>query len=433
MSCLPTPERGVIVAVPGRILNVWQAALALQQENLLQSFETGFYFNPDSWLGHAIQWLPQRTRAAVERELRRRYDAELDPRLIRAYSGSDLLYSLVARSGVNDDLAERVMFWRNERFEQAVARVVLSRPPAAVVCYETVALPIFEAAEKIGALKIMDVLIGHLSVGLPLLEEEISLHPDFADAFPIASARHYLGRCRKEDLAADVLLVPSDYVRDTLISIGVAAERIVLVPYAVDLARFAPRTTSPEADQPFRLLFVGQIGLRKGIPYLLEAFRRLRLPDAELVLLGKFAGRGKGFARYEGTFRHVDYVPYTDVPAFMRDADLFVYPSLHEGSALAIYEAMASGLPVITTPNSGSVVRDGIDGYIVPIRDVDALAERIETLYRDRERCRQMGQSARERSEQFSWAAYRSRLVSAIKSRISDTPLKSRGRELARP
>ncbi len=87
----------------------------------------------------------------------------------------------------------------------------------------------------------------------------------------------------------------------------------------------------------------------------------------------------------KGLFHHVPNVPYHQVHSVYRGADIFVYPSLHEGSALAIGEALASGLPVITTANAGSVVRDGEEGYIVPIRDVEALMDRILTLYLDRE------------------------------------------------
>src|SRR5262249_27834906 len=92
-------------------------------------------------------------------------------------------------------------------------------------------------------------------------------------------------------------------------------------------------------------------------------------------------------------------------------------PSLHEGSALVTYEALASGLPVITTENAGSVVRDGVDGFVVPIRDVTALQEKILMLYQNRELRREMGARARERAEQFTWAAHRARL-SALMGQI---------------
>lgn len=92
---------------------------------------------------------------------------------------------------------------------------------------------------------------------------------------------------------------------------------------------------------------------------------------------------------------------------YFQRADIFVYPSLYEGSAIAIYEALASGLPVITTPNNGSRITDGVEGFIVPIRDVEALKEKILVLYEDRELRETMGTNARKRAEEFTWATYR--------------------------
>ena len=83
---------------------------------------------------------------------------------------------------------------------------------------------------------------------------------------------------------------------------------------------------------------------------------------------------------------------------------------MHEGSAFATYEALASGLPIVTTKNAGSVARDGEEGFIVPIRDVDALVDRIERLYRDKALRMTMAQAARRRATEFTWAHYRERL-----------------------
>ena len=124
---------------------------------------------------------------------------------------------------------------------------------------------------------------------------------------------------------------------------------------------------------------------------------RLESADAAVATNNKFM---------KGLFHHVPNVPYHQVHSVYRGADIFVYPSLHEGSALAIGEALASGLRVITTANAGSVVRDGEEGYIVPIRDLEALMDRILTLYRDRERLDSLGRKARARSGCHTWEHY---------------------------
>ncbi|MGH8102620.1 MAG: glycosyltransferase [Chthoniobacterales bacterium] len=97
-------------------------------------------------------------------------------------------------------------------------------------------------------------------------------------------------------------------------------------------------------------------------------------------------------------------------------ADIVVLPSLAEGSAAVIYEALAAGLPIVTTPEAGSVVRDGIEGRIVPSRDPEALANAIAETVEDREKRERMAYAARERAREFTWERYGERLIAALKS-----------------
>jgi glycosyltransferase involved in cell wall biosynthesis len=158
------------------------------------------------------------------------------------------------------------------------------------------------------------------------------------------------------------------------------------------------------------MLFVGSLSQRKGIKYLLEAVRRLNLPNSELLLVGKMVANPDALKPYAGLFRHVPHVPYHEVHTLYQDADIFVYPSLHEGSAFATYEALASGLPVVATAETGSVVRDGEEGFIVQMRDVEGLMARIEQLYRNPALRAEMALKARACAEEFTWAHYRARI-----------------------
>ena len=176
---------------------------------------------------------------------------------------------------------------------------------------------------------------------------------------------------------------------------GLPAQRITVLPWSVDLARFSPATASGRRPGAFRVLFIGEIGLRKGVLYLLEAFKRLKLTNAELVFIGGITDIGERLAQSEVKFAHIPVMPQEDLVPYIQNSSVFVFPSLVEGSARVIQEAMACGLPVITTPNSGSFIQDGEDGYIVPIRDVDALAERLLELYNHPERRAAMGLAAR--------------------------------------
>jgi len=407
----PRAERGVILAHPGTQYS-YETAFALQEAGLLQCYMTGFYFKPENSLGRALRLLPNGRGTELEREFRRRFKPELAPQNVRTYPAAELIYVVSSRLRPLRPFSEAILRWRNKCFDGWVAKRIARERPKAVVCYDSCAQRTFEGAKSLGTLCVLDQSIGHICTGLQLLREEAKLHPDFADSLPTKVPEWLIERCSQEALLADCVLSPSEYVRHSLIANGVEPARIAALPFGVDPERFQP---PPErTEKTFRVLFVGQLSQRKGIKYLLEAFRNLRLPSAELVLVGNVAGSGKGLLRYRDMFQHIPNVPRAEVHHWFERADVFVYPSLHEGSALAIYEALACGLPIITTPNSGSMVQDGIQGYIVPIRDVERLKEKILLLYENRELRQEMSRRARLRAEEFTWAAYQQRLGSIL-------------------
>ncbi len=398
---------GVIVAHPGT-QHCYETALAVQEAGLLRRFMTGFYHEPHGALSRAIRCLPEALRSGAERELCRRHANGLDPDRIQTIPVPELLYLLACRLSLFKRYADKLLRWRNERFDDLVSEIVECERPPALLCYDSCALKAFRRAKSLGVACIMDQSVAHLTRGLRLLQEEAVLHPDFADSLPAEAPDWLVRRCTEEAILADWILAGSEYVKESLVELGVFPSRIAVVPYGADTDRFHP--VEKASGGVFRLLFVGQISQRKGIKYLLEAIKQLNLNGMELVLVGGVVGSGEGLIPYRGYFTHVPNVPHHEVHTYFQRGDVFVYPSLHEGSAIAVYEALASGLPVITTPNSGSVVRDGIDGFIVPIRDVEALKEKILLLYENRELRAAMGRNARRRAEEFTWQAYRQRV-----------------------
>jgi alpha-maltose-1-phosphate synthase len=162
----------------------------------------------------------------------------------------------------------------------------------------------------------------------------------------------------------------------------------------------------------FRAVFVGRIGRRKGVPHLLEAWRRLALPRAELLLVGEVERDGQeSLRRHAGLYRFVGPHPRHEVHRFFQQSDVFVFPSMAEGSARVTYEALACELPLVTTPNSGSVIRDGIEGFLVDPDDVDGLCDRIRFLYDHPGVRRSMGAHGRDLIQRsYTWCHYRERI-----------------------
>lgn len=214
---------------------------------------------------------------------------------------------------------------------------------------------------------------------------------------------------------ADLIDVPSAFARNSFIAKGVSPHKIVQIPYGADLTRFRPL---PKEDQVFRVIHCGAISIQKGVHYLLQAFHELRLPNAELWLVGRLTPGIEPFLkRYQsdqiilkGRFSH------DNLSTVYSQGSIFCLASIQEGMAKVILEAMACGLPVVATENTGGgdVVRDGQDGFIIPIRDVEAIQDRILQLYRDPGLRRAMGQSALHRVKNaFTWRDYGEAMVAA--------------------
>lgn len=266
-----------------------------------------------------------------------------------------------------------------------------------------------QKAKKLGAVTVVERASAHNLRQRAILEEE---YGRWGRTFPWPQAS--LERSLKEYEWADYILVPSQFAYDSFLEQGFAPERLLLIPFGVDTERFRPAEKS-KGKRPFRVLFVGQINLRKGTVYLLQAWQQLGWTDAELYLVGRTEQRSASIFQPWRNLPGVHWLGYVSEPVRMyQEADVFVFPSLEEGSALVTYEAMACGLPIITTSHAGSVARDDREGFIVPIRDADALAERLETLRNDTNLRQKMGQAARQRTVKFTWKTYQENLCRSL-------------------
>ena len=227
-------------------------------------------------------------------------------------------------------------------------------------------------------------------------------------------------KCLAEFEEADYITVPSPFVYDSMVERGISEKKLILIPFGVTLEKFVNRKSLTVNRNKFIALFVGEVGLRKGVPYLLQAWAELDLKNAELWLAGAINSDVRTvLSRYRNRkdIKHLGFVK--NVPELMAKADIFVFPSIEEGSALVTYEAMAASLPVVTTVNSGSVLRSGREGFVLPIRDVEALKQRIKLLYNDGELRKRMGEKARQRVQDFTWYQYGENLVKAYEKILS--------------
>jgi len=273
-------------------------------------------------------------------------------------------------------------------------------------------------AKRLGARVICDVRQEHPNFQNRLLRDESrSLGIRVA-----VSGTLYERKVIEEFDIADYLVVPSSYARDTFTAEGYPKERIFVNPYGADPTQFH---SDGKQDEIFRVLFVGQITARKGVHYLLRAMSELRLPNSELLLVGTvdplFA---PVLSCFEGTFRHVGDVPKIELMRYYNRSSVLVLPSIADAYALVVLEALACGLPVIVTTNTGAkeMVRDGEDGFVVPIRDVGALKQKILLLYEDPDAQHKMAEAAAQRASQLTWEGYARRALQMYERLGGTTP-----------
>lgn len=215
---------------------------------------------------------------------------------------------------------------------------------------------------------------------------------------------------------SDYFIVPSAFVAETIdLPEEEKASRCLLVPYCTP-----PGWTSLEAHpEPGRVLFVGSCELRKGIHLLADAATALKAKS----LRWRAAGGVSEAIRHHERFKNLTFlgrVPRTEIHQEFAAADFFVLPSFAEGSAEVIYEALALGLPVITTHEAGSVVRHEQEGLIIPRGNTQALCEAVERLIQDRDFRNHLSQNARKRAQNFQWEQYGERLARACRTLTND-------------
>lgn len=264
-------------------------------------------------------------------------------------------------------------------------------------------------ARELGLTVVHELIIG-ADVGRIMLEERRRFPGIEPAAESAAEVEAGINLDREKWRLSDQVLVPSTYCRDSCIDLGCDPQKLQLVPYGIPEHWF---DLEPEPI-PGRVLFVGQVGLRKGNHVLAEACRLLRARGVSLdcrVVGPPLVDLSNPL--FEGP-RYLGQVPRSQVREEFRRADLFVLPTLADSFGLVHLEAMACSVPVITTPHCGSLVRDGQEGFLVPIRDATRLADRIEQLLGDRALRHRLGAAARLRAEDHSWRRYGERLLAAL-------------------
>ena len=203
---------------------------------------------------------------------------------------------------------------------------------------------------------------------------------------------------------ADAIFCPSPMVKISMIENGVAPEKLLLTSYGWEPERFKFIASERQENSKLTFLFVGSLCLRKGVPLLLEAWKRADI-NAELLFCGVIDQDIQTYFSKQLKGKNIRHLSYTkDIGQIYKYADVFVFPTLEEGGPMVTYEAMAHGItPLVTAMGAGAIVQDGINGIVLPDFDIDAWANAIKDIANNKQKRIDLGEKAKARAQEFTW------------------------------
>ncbi|HCM67503.1 MAG TPA: hypothetical protein DIS62_00655 [Candidatus Kerfeldbacteria bacterium] len=287
-----------------------------------------------------------------------------------------------------------------EAFTSSLFKAVAEESPNIAHVWE-VSPKIIRALRAIGLPVVLDVAIAPYTYVARLHSKGLAGHLTHSDRLMRLELEAF-----KE---ADLIIVPSAFVMDELGAAGIPVSKIRLIEFGVTIPELGTSIRRHRENISFG--FVGVVNRRKGVDCLIDAWDSKLFADDELVLCGRLhpdIKRKIGLLKFAS---NVTLPGFINPLEYFGRCDVFVFPSWSEGSAKAVLEAMAFGLPVITTKSSGTVVRNGVDGFVVEPGDTAALRERMLWFKNNRAAIATMGESARKRACEFSWERYASRVM----------------------
>lgn len=394
----------------------YHVARALSEAGLLETLVTDVYWPADRQWARGIETI---VGGKTSHALRCRNAERLPSKKVTCCWVSGLGSMAASKSrAVKFDIQREATRWCDRALGREAGRIA-SETRAALFSYSYYAHSAFSHFHG-DQPRILFQLHPHPASVRSILRRERELHPDCASSldkeWELALPESDYQRLVDEVTMAQHWIVASNFTKKTLVENGIPSERVGVVPYGIDANRFRMKTDRAASHRPLRLLFVGTLGQRKGIKYLLEAVKMLPPGTVELSLCGRAVDDLSLFRSIPNSIRINPSISAEGLLWEYGNADVFVFPSLAEGFAHVLLEAMASGLPVITTTSSAApdLIRHGREGFLVsPGSAYDVVGAIEEFLYHP-EAVRSMGEAARCRAELFTWERFRQGVVDFV-------------------
>ncbi|MET0394944.1 MAG: glycosyltransferase family 4 protein [Chitinophagaceae bacterium] len=400
----------VLVAHPGTQYS-HQLVKQLEQRGLLYRFYTGFAMAQGSRLHRLFSLLPQR----VQKKLSNRIITGVPAHKVRPIMLPEAKSLYKLSKGAS---SEAVFYERNKKFQEAIPDSALKACDV-VIGFDTSSWILQQRCRALGKKFILDVSIAHPLSKRAIYAQIAAAYPDWK--FALKDKSDQLVAIEQQEMEqADVIAVASSFSRHTLIENNVSPSKIAVNGYGVHAGDFLP--AEKQQGGPVKFVFVGLVDARKGIPLLLDAWEGTRHAGASLTLIGPVETgiRELIATRYPGVIVK-GKLPFAELKKELPLYDAMVFPSYFEGFGLVVPEAMACGLPVITTSATcgPDVMEDGVEGRVIPAGNIDRLRQALQEFIDNRDRLGEMSRHARAKALQHTWEAYGARWEQLIRQTLA--------------
>ncbi len=431
----PTPHEvsgtrsAKVVLVHSGARDAYQVSLALFERGMLESFVTDLFWPSDKRRAASFS---RRLPAKLQSLLRQRSEPRVPSSSVSPCGFVGLATLLLEKLPGAPIMFRRSMMRYADAILGRNAGRLARRSKTNLLSYSYYA---YDAFREYGRAGMLFQLHPHPGTMRRILTEELEANPDCASSlqqeWELSLPEKDFNHLVLEPTMASHILVASSFTKTSLIEHGISPSQISVVPYGVNLERFRPSEFQPK-DRASRLnlLFVGRINQRKGVKYLLQALQLLNRDDVHLTICGRVVDDLKLFDAFSSQVTIRPSVSAEELVDAYQTSDLFVFPSVAEGFGQVLLEAMACGLPILSTTRTAApdLIEHGLQGFIVEPRRPDLLAQHIAWAIDHRKELLYMGRQARLRAERFTWPHFRNRVADVVAEFLASEASKQEGR-----
>lgn len=345
----------------------------------------------DFWAGRMVRGMARQSRARLFRSFATRFHPDLADAQVTSWNARSIVWETGLRNQKKHNVYES--FIKIGASFSACVRGMLSRrrdlgSGGVFFAYDTGALEAMEWCREHGLKCILNQMDPN-RVEVQMVREEEKRWPDWC-LQPLEVPEEYFRRREQEWALADRIVVNSEFCRQALVTQGVPPKKLSIVPLCFEAStngeeKGAGKNNPPGPKGKLRVLYLGQVILRKGIQYLMQAAKLLENQPVQFDVVGPIGISAAAIACAPRNMTFHGRATRDQTSKWYQQSDVFVLPTISDGFAITQLEAMSYGLPVVATPCCGAVVSDGLDGFILPQRDADALAKTFQRYLADPE------------------------------------------------